>query len=51
VAALLRARPGPNEHPSLLRQRGPQVPSELLAAFGVELAAAWPAGRPATVAE
>ncbi len=35
VPALLRARPGPNEHPIFLRERGPSVPAELLAQIGV----------------
>jgi hypothetical protein len=34
VAALLRARPGPNEHPLFLRERGPDVAPELLSVFG-----------------
>ena len=37
VPARLRARPGPNEHPIFLRERGPNVPAELLAQIGVEL--------------
>ncbi len=44
VPALLRARPGPNEHPIFLRERGPSVPPELLAQIGVELT---PGGAPA----
>ena len=36
VPALLRARPGPNEHPIFLRERGPEVAMQLLASFGAE---------------
>ena len=36
MPALLRARPGPNEHPIFLRERGPEVAMDLLASFGAE---------------
>ncbi len=36
VAAVLRSRPGPNEHPIFLRQRGPAVGTQLLRQFGVQ---------------
>jgi Putative rhamnosyl transferase len=37
VPALIRARPGPNEHPIFLRERGPTVSADLLEQIGVEV--------------
>jgi hypothetical protein len=45
VPALLRARPGPNEHPIFLRERGPGVAVELLTSFGVSPVDAVPPRR------
>jgi hypothetical protein len=48
VAALMHARPGPNEHPCVLRERGPLIAPQLLTAFGADLLLAngHPSGGP-----
>jgi hypothetical protein len=49
VPAVLRSRPGPNEHPIFLRERGPVVEPQLLEAFGVDPACAATAAVPRSV--
>ena len=48
VPALLRARPGPNEHPIFLRERGPEVGRDLLASFGADPSLAGAQAQPSS---